>query len=58
MAYTFSFPKEYHDVQFLIFGTLCGYMFYSMSEVSGAGIGLKERQYITYLSQLYQYWLA
>ena len=39
----FLFPKEYHDVQFLIFGTLCGYMFYSMSEISGAGIGLKEK---------------
>ena len=30
----FLFPKEYHDVQFLIFGTLCGYMFYTMSEIS------------------------
>ena len=44
----FLFPKDYHDVQFLIFGTLCGYMFYSMSEVSGAGIGLK-RKTIYYL---------
>ena len=47
----YLFPQDYHDVQYLIFGTLCGYFFYTMSEITGVGIGIRRKtKYYLFIS--------